>query len=115
MSRSRYSKLTSLFGGVIPGHSAVLRGPPLRRETQRETPENLDSPAGGPNGIRTRVWSRSRFRQESRIVLSDKSPSTVTQLKHAVSGCLQHHSKVRSFIAGARITCGQTSRSSVKV
>jgi hypothetical protein len=38
------------FGGVIEGHSAVFRGLPLRRETRRETPENLDSSAGGPNG-----------------------------------------------------------------
>jgi len=32
----------------------------------------------------------------------DKSPSMATRLKHAVSGCLKHHSKVRWFIAGAR-------------
>ena len=43
------------FGGVIVGVSGVFRDLPLRRETQRETPENLDSTAGGPNGIRTRV------------------------------------------------------------
>ena len=56
----------------------------------------------GPNGIRTRVWSRSRFRPQSHIALGDKSPSRVTRLKHAVSGCLKHLSKVRWLIARAR-------------
>jgi hypothetical protein len=57
---------------------------------------------GGPNGIRTRIWSRLRFRQQSRIVLSDKSPSMVTRLKHAVCRCLRHRSNVRWFNSGAR-------------
>jgi hypothetical protein len=48
------------------------------------------------------ITARSRFRQQARIVLSEKSPSMVTRLKHAVSGCLKHRSQVRWFIAGAR-------------
>jgi len=35
---------------------------------------------GGPNGIRTRVWSRSRMRQQSRIVLGGGHCSTATRL-----------------------------------
>src|SRR5882762_710563 len=50
------------FAGVIVRHSAVFRGLPLRPETQRETPENLDSPRGGPDGIRTRVYGPPRAR-----------------------------------------------------
>src|SRR5260370_2553673 len=49
---------------------------------------------GGPNGIRTRVWSRSRFRQQYRVVLSDKSPSIAARLKHAGDGHLKHRLEV---------------------
>jgi len=56
----------------------------------------------------TRVWSRSRFRQPSRIVRSDKSPSTVTRLKHAVCGRLKHRSKVSLLhCAGPRPPAGE--------
>jgi hypothetical protein len=88
------------FGGVIRGHSAVFRGLPPRRGIVRETPENLAPDGGGPNGIRTGVWSRSRFRQQSRIVLGDKSSSIATRPKHAGYGCANHRSEVHWSLRG---------------
>ena len=38
---------------------------------------------GGPNGIRTRVWSRSRFRQHYHVLFSRRPSRKVTRLKHA--------------------------------
>jgi hypothetical protein len=38
------------FGGVIVGVFWGFPGSPARRQTLRETPENLDSTTGGPNG-----------------------------------------------------------------
>jgi hypothetical protein len=49
--RTEIISISFPFGGVIEGYSAVFPGPPLPREFQRETSENLDSTTGGPNGF----------------------------------------------------------------
>ncbi len=59
-SRSWYTE-SSIGGGVIPGFAEVFRNLPPRRASGRETPENLDSPAGGPNGICHLVGQYLRF------------------------------------------------------
>jgi hypothetical protein len=58
--RTEIISISFPFGGVIEGHSAVFRGLVRRRGIARETPENLDSTTGGPNGIRTRGYGPPR-------------------------------------------------------
>ena len=46
---------------------------------------------------KTRVWSRSRFRQQSHIVLGGKGRSMATRLKHARCGLSKHRAEIRWF------------------
>src|SRR5215469_16462061 len=82
MHQSRAS-ISLPLRGVIRGYFAAFCGDSFvcsRCGKQEEI--SLTSP-GGPNGIRTRVWSRSRFRQQSRMVLGTTIDGKVTRLKRA--------------------------------
>jgi len=79
--------LTSQYGNQLGLSVEIMREPRNRTGFLGEdTPTQRGALRWeGQPDVRTRVWSRPPFRQQSRIVFSDKSPSMVTRLKHAVS------------------------------
>jgi hypothetical protein len=83
-------------GGFYRGLDGLLRLSNRRLKPSRRRDDSRPS----RNATRTRVWSRSRFRQQFRKVLARVSRRILTRLKHAGQSSMKHFSAGRWFESG---------------